>query len=290
MPAAPGDEEKVNLAVEAVRLGHATPKVFGPDTPSTDEDPTLDENDPVVEYERELHQALKEAKSDEVGIHAANPLARSIKNAGEEFQTQELIEKVKKFCTGNSVTCVIEYVFDGSRFRVHVTDPDLAPAGLQYANFTLILGGVASPRVGNRRVDPPTESEPFADEAKAFVEARLLHRELKISLHGTDKSGICGVGTVHHPRGNIGVELLKNGLARVSDWSARMMNPLDIPAFRFAENNAKASQYRSQTCMHFQLSFISYISHPIFSSTPHSVRMWEFGMHTPLLNFLVHLK
>jgi hypothetical protein len=35
--------------------------------------------------------------------------------------------------------------------------------------------------------------------------------------------------------------ILKNGLARVSDWSARMMNPLDIPAFRVAENNAKVS-------------------------------------------------
>ena len=237
MPKAPGSEEKLNLAVEAVRLGHATPKVFGPDP--TDDEVVVDENDPVVQYERALHDALQEAKSNAVGIHDPNPLARAIKNAGEEFQTLELIEKVKKFCSGNTVTCVIEYVFDGSRFRLHVTDPDLAAAGLQYANFTLILGGVASPRVGNPRSDPPTESEPFADEAKQFVEMRLLHRELKISLHGTDKSGICAVGTVHHPRGNIGVELLKKGLARVSDWSARMMNPLDIPAFRVAENTAK---------------------------------------------------
>ena len=229
----------INLAVEAVKAGHATPKVFGPETP--DDDAALDENDPVLDYERSLQSALQEAKSNEVGIHSSNPLCRSIKNAGDEFQTLGLIENVKKFCTGNSVTCVIEYIFDGSRFRVHVTDPELAPAGLQYANFTLILGGVASPRVGNPRSDPPTQSEPFADQAKQFVEARLLHRELKISLHGTDKSGICAVGTVHHPRGNIGVELLKNGLARVSDWSARMMNPLDIPAFRVAENNAKVS-------------------------------------------------
>jgi len=238
MPAAPGEETKVNLAVEAVRLGHATPKVFGPET-STDDDILLDENDPVVEYERALQNALQQAKSNSVGIHSSNPLARSIKNAGEEFSTLELIEKVKKFCVGSSVTCVIEYVFDGSRFRVHVTDPELAAAGLQYANFTLILGGVASPRVGNPRSDPPTQSEPFADDAKQFVETRLLHRELKISLHGTDKAGICAVGTVEHPRGNIGVELLKNGLARVSDWSARLMNPHDIPAFRVAENTAK---------------------------------------------------
>ena len=238
MPATGDAESKINLAVEAVRQGHATPKVFGPDA-APDDDVVLDENDPVAQYEHALQTALQEAKSTAVGIHDSNPLARAIKNAGEDFQTLELIEKVKKYCSGNSVTCVIEYVFDGSRFRVHVTDPDLAAAGLQYANFTLILGGVASPRVGNPRIDPPTQSEPYADESKGFVEARLLHRELKISLHGTDKSGICAVGTVLHPRGNMGVELLKNGLARVSDWSARMMNPLDIPAFRVAENNAK---------------------------------------------------
>mmetsp|Transcript_17449 Transcript_17449/g.21309 ORF Transcript_17449/g.21309 Transcript_17449/m.21309 type:complete len:940 (-) Transcript_17449:31-2850(-) len=236
MPSTNGDDTKMNLAVEAVRQGHATPKVLG----TTEDDPTtIDVDDPVVQYETALQAALKEAQSNGVGVHASSPLIRSIKNAGEEFQTKELIEKVKKICTGGTVTCVIEYIFDGSRFRAHVTDPELQEAGLQYANFTLILGGVASPRMGNPRLDPPTQSEQFADEAKQFVEVRLLHRELKISLHGTDKSGICAVGTVHHPRGNIGVELLKNGLARVSDWSVRMMNPLDVPAFRFAENAAK---------------------------------------------------
>ena len=248
MPKAPDTDETMNLAVEAVRLGHATPKVFGPEESSkTEEDNGLVEGDPVLDYERALQAALQEAKSNSVGVHSTEPapLVRAIKNAGDDFQTLELLEKSKRFCQGNMVTCVIEYIFDGSRFRVHVTDPDLAPAGLQYASFTLILGGVASPRVGNPRLDPPTQSEPFADDARAFVEARLLHRELKITLHGTDKPGICAVGSVHHPRGNIGIELLKRGFARVSDWTARMMNPLDIPAFRVAENNAKVCSCRS---------------------------------------------
>jgi len=232
------EEPKMNLAVEAVRLGFATPKVFGPETDTTDDVP-LEEGDPVVEYERALQAALQEAKSNAIGIHSPTPLVRSLKNAGDEFQTLELIEKAKNFCEGNTVLCVIEHIFDGSRFRVLITDPDMAPPELQYASFTLIVAGVASPRVGNPRLVPPTESEPFADEAKQFVEFRMLHRELRISLHGTDKSGVCAVGTVHHPRGNIGVELLKRGLARVSDWSSRLMNPLDLPAFRVAENTAK---------------------------------------------------
>jgi len=232
------EETKINLAVEAVRQGLATPKVFGPETESADDVPPED-GDPVVEYERALQGALQQAQSESIGIHSTTPLVRTLKNAGDEFQTLELIDKTKSFCEGNTVLCVIEHIFDGSRFRVLVTDPDMATPELQYASFTLILAGVASPRVGNPRLVPPTESEPFADAAKQFVESRLLHRELKVSLHGTDKSGVCAVGSVHHPRGNIGVELLKRGFARVSDWSSRLMNPLDLPAFRVAENTAK---------------------------------------------------
>jgi len=235
----PMEKVKKRLILQLKQSVKVSPHLrFGPETDSAD-DVTPEEGDPAVEYERALQGALQESKSESIGIHSPNPLVRSLKNAGDEFQTLELIEKTKSFCEGNSVLCVIEHIFDGSRFRVLVTDPDLAPPQLQYASFTLILAGVASPRVGNPRLVPPTQSEPFADEAKQFVEARLLHRELKISLHGTDKSGVCAVGTVNHPRGNIGVELLKRGLARVSDWSSRLMNPLDLPAFRVAENTAK---------------------------------------------------
>ena len=122
-----------------------------------------------------------------------------------------------------------------------MTDPELESSGLLYASFTLILGGVACPRVGNPRLTPPTPSEPFGVEARDFVEVRLLQRELKITLHGTDKSKVCLVGTVHHPRGNIGAEILKNGLGRISDWTIRMMSPGDIPPLRIAENAAKVS-------------------------------------------------
>ncbi|KAL9181245.1 hypothetical protein ACHAXT_010050 [Thalassiosira profunda] len=160
-------------------------------------------------------------------------------NAGDEFEAMTLVEKVKRVCTGGSVTCVIEYVFDGSRFRCIVTDPELETAGLMYGSFTLILAGVSCPRVGNPRLDPPTPSEPFGPAAREFVELRLLQRELKVTLHGTDKSGVCLVGTVHHPRGNIASEILKHGLGRISDWTTRMMSPADVPPLRIAENSAK---------------------------------------------------
>mmetsp|Transcript_7830 Transcript_7830/g.7396 ORF Transcript_7830/g.7396 Transcript_7830/m.7396 type:complete len:945 (-) Transcript_7830:92-2926(-) len=237
MPNPADDGTKINLAVEAVRNGYATPKVFASD--ETDDTATTDESDPVRNYERSLQIAFKEAKAAKLGLHSDAPLVRKYQNAGDDFETLTLLEKTKRFCEKGSVLCVIEYVFDGSRFRCMVTDPDMEPTGLRYGSFTLILAGVACPRPGNPRSKPPTESEPFADVSKNFVDMRLLHRELRVTLHGTDKSGVCAVGSIHHERGNIGVELLKKGFCRVSDWTSRLMNPLDLPAFRVAEINAK---------------------------------------------------
>lgn len=224
---------KSNLALECIRNGFATPKIYPNGDSEEDENP----DDPVKMYERELIAVMEQAKEAKLGIHADVPLVRSITNAGEDFQTLHLVEKSKKLTSKGTVKCVIEYCFDGSRYRCHITDPELQD--LQYGNFTLLLGGVSAPRFGNPRQDPPTESEEFADEARQFVELRLLQRELEITLHGTDKSGVCAVGTIHHPRGNIAVELLKNGLAKISEWSVRMMDMNDVPALRMAENTAK---------------------------------------------------
>jgi staphylococcal nuclease domain-containing protein 1 len=201
------------------------------------------EDDPVLEYEKALQSALQEAKAKNVGIHSSNPLVRTLKSAGEDFQVLELVEKSNKLCDGGAVTCLIEHVFDGSKLRVLVTDASMAKAGLQYAYYTLIIAGITSPRMGNPRADPPVESEPLADDAREFVESRLLQRELKVILYGLDKPGLCAVGSPLHPRGNIAVELLKNGLARMCDWSSRLMNPLDLPAMRVAENAAKVSPF-----------------------------------------------
>ena len=231
-----------NLSVESVRRGFCTPKVLGGDTNGDAADgENGDGAGSVEDYETALQSAYREAQAASAGVHSQRPLVRKLINAGDEFAALTLFEKAKRICTDGSVTCVIEYVFDGSRFRCIVTDPELESSGLMYASFTLILGGVACPRVGNPRLTPPSPGEPFGVEARDFVELRLLQRELKVTLHGTDKSEVCLVGTVHHPRGSIGAEILKNGLGRISDWTIRMMSPGDVPPLRIAENAAKVS-------------------------------------------------
>jgi staphylococcal nuclease domain-containing protein 1 len=135
---------------------------------------------------------------------------RTVKNAKGSFHPKPGTVK-SKVCKQKRVTSVIEYVFDGSCFRCLVIDPNLPE--YQYSNFTL-LPRASCPRLANPKVDPPTQSEPLSLEARQFVTARMLQRELKISLLGAEKSGSATtVGTIHHPAGNISVELSKNGLA-----------------------------------------------------------------------------
>lgn len=162
--------EPINIAVEAVRNGHATPKAALQTTPTTTttEEVEVEEDD----YKKNLLKAYEEAKLARKGIHAELPLVRKNKNAGEDFEMLSLVQNSAKLGSKGKIKCVIEYIFDGSRFRAQVTDPVMGD--LQFASFTLLLAGVSSPRVGNPRADPPVPSEPFAEEARQFVELRLL--------------------------------------------------------------------------------------------------------------------
>lgn len=248
-----------NLGVESVRRGLATPKIYdinsgsalsGDATGSTnvnvngtlDSAAGVDVEDALgVEYDRQLQMAYQQAKADGVGIHSTttSPLVRNIKNAVDDYNVTDLVRIAMS--KKQTMRVVLEYIFDASRYRCHITDDDAIYSPYRYSNLTIILAGVNAPRVGNPRADPPVEAEPFADVARAFVEQRLLQREVFLTLHGTDKTGSCIVATVHHPKGSIAVELLKRGYAKMSDWSARMMDSLDLPALRIAENSAKVS-------------------------------------------------
>ena len=60
-------------------------------------------------------------------------------------------------------------------------------------------------------------------------------------LQGVDKSG-AAFGTVLHPAGNVGLELVKLGLARVVDWSAQLAD--NASELRAAERAAKEKRLR----------------------------------------------
>mmetsp|Transcript_16079 Transcript_16079/g.18495 ORF Transcript_16079/g.18495 Transcript_16079/m.18495 type:complete len:984 (+) Transcript_16079:208-3159(+) len=225
-----------NLAVESVTNGWAIPKVFGSEMVSGGEKEGEDE---VRDYERALQVAFSEAKTTMVGVHSVDPtpLVRNMSNAGDGgFSCEALVESLKQAKVG-PIQCVIEYIFDGSKFRLQIVDERPEVQQYIHGNVTLIMAGVSCPRTGSPRLG--TQSEEYAEEARHFVEIRLLHRELAVELLGVDKNKSCVVGNVLHPRGSIGTELLKNGLGRMSDWTGRMMDPAQVPALRAAETVAK---------------------------------------------------
>lgn len=67
----------------------------------------------------------------------------------------------------------------------------------------------------------PTAKVPYAEEARYFVEVRLLQREVEIILESVNNNNF--VGTILHPKGNIAEALLREGFARCVDWSIAFM-------------------------------------------------------------------
>lgn len=82
---------------------------------------------------------------------------------------------------------------------------------------------------------------PFAEEARYFVEIRLLQREVEIILESVNNNNF--VGTILHPKGNIAEALLKEGFARCVDWSMAFMKS-GADKLRAAERGAKERRVR----------------------------------------------
>ncbi|CAI7925679.1 unnamed protein product [Closterium sp. NIES-53] len=94
-------------------------------------------------------------------------------------------------------------------------------------------------------------AEPFALEAKHFTEVRCLNREVRVVLEGVDGKFSNLVGTLHYPSGdsvvNLSLELVQNGLAKVVEWSANMLEASAKAALKSAELEAKKQRVRMWT-------------------------------------------
>lgn len=81
-------------------------------------------------------------------------------------------------------------------------------------------------------------------DSPRYEKVRLLHRDVEVLLQGVDKQGNL-FGAVLHPNGkDVRQELLKQGLARMVDWSLLYASRADALAMRQAENEGKRSKLR----------------------------------------------
>eukprot|EP01053_Blabericola_migrator_P001389 Blabericola_migrator_1__1388@NODE_1360_length_4722_cov_156_189903_g913_i0_p1_GENE_NODE_1360_length_4722_cov_156_189903_g913_i0NODE_1360_length_4722_cov_156_189903_g913_i0_p1_ORF_typecomplete_len954_score197_33SNase/PF00565_17/6_4e15SNase/PF00565_17/9_3e18SNase/PF00565_17/5_4e18SNase/PF00565_17/1_2e10SNase/PF00565_17/2_4e07TUDOR/PF00567_24/9_2e03TUDOR/PF00567_24/5_1e25SMN/PF06003_12/2_4e07LBR_tudor/PF09465_10/0_00058Tudor_3/PF18115_1/0_002tRNA_anti_2/PF13742_6/0_28_NODE_1360_length_4722_cov_156_1 len=149
----------------------------------------------------------KLARDQKLGIWSDEPAApRAIKYAvGDVAYAKAFADKVQ----GQEIQGIIEYFRDADTMRIYF------PEHCVLAQCRLT--GVSCPQTRRPGSNDP---EPFAEEAKAFVELRLWGRSLRIRIDGCDQYANVYVSPIH-PKGSIIELLISNGYARIEEQSAK---------------------------------------------------------------------
>lgn len=129
--------------------------------------------------------------------------------------TQENPRNFVDQVNGKPVPAIIEHVRDGSTVRAFLL-PD-------FNYITLMISGIRCPgfKLDADGKPDPTVTVQFAEEARYFVESRLLQQEVEIVLESVNNANF--VGTILFPKGNIAESLLREGYAKCVDWSMAFM-------------------------------------------------------------------
>lgn len=133
---------------------------------------------------------------------------------------------------------IVERVISADRFAVRlILDPKT------HQQLVLLLAGVRAPSStrsdSNGLIIP---GEEYGDEAREYVETRLLQRTIKAVLLGVSQQGQL-VGSIIHPAGNIAGLLLSQGFARCLDFHSAFLGPA-MAELRDAEKYAKDHNLR----------------------------------------------
>lgn len=129
---------------------------------------------------QELEDAAKSAGKGKWST--ATPSSEHVRDVKYSVETpMSLVDKYG----GKPVKALIEHVRDGSTVKALLI-PD-------FYHITLAISGIRCPTF---RQDGP---EPFADQAKFFVESRLLQRDIEVILESANNTQF--VGSILHPKG-----------------------------------------------------------------------------------------
>jgi staphylococcal nuclease domain-containing protein 1 len=105
-----------------------------------------------------------------------------------------------------------------------------------------LVAGIRAPTT--ERVNPSNQqvqpAEEYGNEARLFVEERLLQRNVKVDILGLSPQNQL-IASIKHPRGSIAVFLLEAGLARCLDFHSTLLGP-DMAPLRKAEKVGQAAK------------------------------------------------
>ncbi|KAI0019736.1 tudor domain-containing protein [Xylariomycetidae sp. FL0641] len=139
---------------------------------------------------------------------------------------------------GKTVDGIVERVLSGDRclMRLKLSDK-------KHLQVMTLVAGIRTP--ATERVNQFGQTQPaeeFGNEARFFVESRLLQRDVKVEMVGISPQGQL-VASLLHPRGSIAEFLLADGLARCNDFHSTMLGPKMAP-LRAAEKKAQVGKLR----------------------------------------------
>lgn len=189
-----------------------------------------EESEEIIDKIQKLRDFETEAKKDGKGLHAGTGGIIEVQNdlGGPNFLNE---------WKGKTLDAVVERVFSGDRLLVRVLLSEK-----KHLQIMTLVAGIRTPsteRTTNGHTQP---AEEHGNEARAYVESRLLQRLVKVKIVGASPQGQL-VATILHPRGNIAEFLLQDGLARCNDFHSTLLGN-DMAALRAAEKKAQASKLR----------------------------------------------
>jgi staphylococcal nuclease domain-containing protein 1 len=180
----------------------------------------------------ELRLLEAQAKLDNRGIWSSESGRIEVQN--ELGDSQKFLDAWK----GKTVDGIVERVLSGDRLLVRLM---LSPT--QHKQVMTLLAGIRAP--STERLNPSTgqstPAEEFGNEAKQFVEDRLLQRGVKVDIVGVSPQNQLIATIKHSQRGSIALPMLEAGLARCTDNHSTMLGA-DMAPLRQAEKNAQAAK------------------------------------------------
>ncbi|KAI9772735.1 MAG: hypothetical protein M1840_000330 [Geoglossum simile] len=187
-----------------------------------------DDTEEVVAQVEKLKSAEASARSSSKGLWAPSGGVIDVNN--ELPDPKAFAEQYK----GQSIDAIVERVLSGDRLAVRLL---LSPK--QHQQTIILVAGIRAP--ATKRTNPSDGrevlAEPYGDEAKDFVETRLLQRSVKAEIVGVSQQNQL-ISVVKHPNGSIAEFILRAGLARCTDFHSTMLGA-GMATLRQAEKEAK---------------------------------------------------
>ncbi|CCH46041.1 nuclease domain-containing protein [Wickerhamomyces ciferrii] len=127
---------------------------------------------------------------------------------------------------------IIDKVISGDRVVTHIYFDDG-----EEAELSTLIAGFRTPRSSDPKNG--TAAEPFGDEAKKYIETRLVNQKVFVQFVGTSSTEV-PIIKIYHPAGNISEKIIASGLAEVADWQSSLIGAEGMVILRNAEKQAKA--------------------------------------------------